>query len=132
MIKPDGVTRGLEKEISSRLLAKGLKIIQQKKTTLTAQPAVELYKPHFGKSFYDGLVKFITSGPVVLCLVEGEAAITKVRALMGGTDPRSAEKGTIRGDLKEGNVINEFGVIKNLVHGSDSKESAEREISIFF
>ncbi len=101
-------------------------------TTLTTAQAAELYQPHLGKSFYAGLVKFITSGPVIATIVSGENAISRVRELMGATDPLKAAAGSLRGDLREANVINEYGVIKNLVHGSDSPESAAREIAIFF
>jgi nucleoside-diphosphate kinase len=132
MIKPDGVARGLTEDIFARLAAAGLKIEAQKPLTLSAAQAAELYQPHLGKKFYPGLVKFITSGPVVVCLVGGEGAISALRRLMGDTDPLAAERGTIRGDLKEPAVINEDGIIKNLVHGSDSPEAAARESAIFF
>jgi nucleoside-diphosphate kinase len=132
MIKPDGVARGLVDEIFKRLVQAGLKVAVDRRATISEQQAAELYLPHLGKTFYDGLVKFITSGPVRLCLVEGERAIVKTRALMGATDPLAAERGTIRGDLREKDVINEDGVIKNLVHGSDSLASAQRELAIFF
>ncbi|MBU1026529.1 MAG: nucleoside-diphosphate kinase, partial [Candidatus Margulisbacteria bacterium] len=88
--------------------------------------------PHLGKKFYDGLIDFITSGPVVCSVVEGRDAIAKVRDIMGATDPREVAAGTVRGDLKEENVTTPLGTIKNLVHGSDSLESARREIAIFF
>lgn len=132
MIKPDGVARGLERTIFSLVGMAGLKIEMSKQITVTPEKAAELYKPHLGKKFYPGLIKFITSGPVVACVVSGENAIARLRELMGDTDPLAAAKGTIRGDLKEANVINEDGIIKNLVHGSDSAESAAREIAIFF
>ena len=99
---------------------------------MTRNQAVTLYSPHLGKSFYNGLVNFITSAQVACSVVEGKNAIARVRELMGATDPLKAEAGTIRGDLKEANIINAEGIIKNLVHGSDSPESAEREIPIFF
>ena len=132
MVKPDGVSRGLTDEIFKRVGSVGLKLVLKKPMTVSREKAQDLYSPHLGKKFYPGLLKFITSGPVVACVVEGEKAISRLRALMGDTDPLAAERGTIRGDLREGSVINEDGIIKNLVHGSDSPESAEREIAIFF
>jgi nucleoside-diphosphate kinase len=132
MIKPDGVARGLETDILSRLDAAGLKVEVSKSVRLSPEEAAELYRPHLGKNFYPGLIKFITSGPVVACIVSGDNAISRLREIMGDTDPLAAEKGTIRGGLREENVINEDGIIKNLVHGSDSPASAAREIAIFF
>jgi len=132
MIKPDGVARGLEKEIFTRLDAAQLKVESSKNVHLSSEEAAELYRPHLGKKFYPGLIKVITSGPVVACIVSGENAIARLREVMGDTDPLAAGKGTIRGDLREENVINEGGIIKNLVHGSDSPASAAREIAIFF
>ncbi|MFA4844813.1 MAG: nucleoside-diphosphate kinase [Candidatus Margulisiibacteriota bacterium] len=132
MIKPDGVARGLEKEIFARVDQAGLKIETSRILQLTPAEAADLYRPHLGKKFYPGLVKFITSGPVVACTVAGEGAIARLRELMGETDPLAAARGTIRGDLREAEVINEQGIIKNLVHGSDSPESAARELAIFF
>jgi nucleoside-diphosphate kinase len=132
MIKPDGVSRGLEDEILKRVSQAGLKVVRKYKHNVTEDQAADLYSPHLGKHFYPGLIDFITSGPVICNLVEGEDTIARLRDLMGATDPRKAETGTIRGDLKEENVLNEKGIIKNLVHGSDSPESAKREIAIFF
>ncbi len=132
MIKPDGVSRGLTETILNRVKEAGLTVEAQKSLTLTAEQAAELYQPHLGKKFYPGLIRFITSGPVVACIVSGESAIGRLRALMGDTDPLAAERGTIRGDLKEAAVINEDGIIKNLVHGSDSPAAAARESAIFF
>lgn len=132
MIKPDGVKRQLEDEIVKRVEAVGLMFENKKKINVTADKAAQLYEPHVGKKFYPGLLKFITSGPVVACIVSGEGAIACLRQLMGDTDPLAAAKGTIRGDLREADVINEDGIIKNLVHGSDSPENAKREINIFF
>lgn len=132
MIKPDGVARGLEKEIFSRIENNGIRIVRQEVINMAVEQAAELYKPHRGKKFYPGLIKFITSGPVVVNLVEGEGVISRLRELMGDTDPLAAARGTIRGDLKEKAVIDENGIIKNLIHGSDSPESAQREIAIFF
>lgn len=132
MIKPDGVARGLAETILKRVSDAGLKVEVKKQLTLTQEQAAELYQPHLGKQFYPGLVKFITSGPVLACLVSGAGAIGRLRALMGDTDPLAAERGTIRGDLKEAAVLNEDGIIKNLVHGSDSPAAAVREAAIFF
>ena len=132
LVKPDGVARGLTEEILKRVEEGGLKIEKRKDLVLTQAQAAQLYQPHFGKSFYSGLLKFITSGPVVACIISGENAIVRLRQLMGATDPRQAQAGTIRGDLKEEKVVTEEGIIKNLVHGSDSLESAQRELAIFF
>jgi len=99
---------------------------------MSREQAERLYAVHLGKSFYAGLVKFITSGPATLMVVEGENAITRLRSLMGETDPRKAAAGTIRGDLREENIFTEDGTMKNLIHGSDSAENAKYEISIFF
>ena len=132
MIKPDGVARGLVQEILDRVTKAGLKVIQQKPLSVSPTMAADLYSPHLGKSFYPGLINFITSGPVVACLAQGDNAIQRLRQLMGATDPRQAEAGTIRGDLKEANIFSADGSIKNLVHGSDSPEAATRESRIFF
>jgi len=132
MIKPDGLSRNLSAEIINRVKAAGLKITAEKETQMDISQAEKLYTVHQSKSFYPGLVKFITSGPVILMIVEGEEAVLKLRKLMGATDPREALPGTIRGELREAEVVNEDGIIKNIVHGSDSKESAEYEIPIFF
>lgn len=132
MVKPDGVARGLEEEVFRRIQAEGLAVVITQDINMTIDQASELYLPHKGKPFYDGLVKLITSGAVVCSIVEGENAVARVRELMGATNPEEAAKGTIRGDLKEANIRNEDGIIKNIVHGSDSAESAKREIAIFF
>ncbi|OGC12138.1 nucleoside-diphosphate kinase [candidate division WOR-1 bacterium RIFOXYA12_FULL_52_29] len=132
MIKPDGVARGLATEIIKRVDLAGLRTAKSEEVSISRKQAELLYAPHLGKSFYPGLINFITSGPVVVNIVEGENAISRVRLLMGDTDPLAAERGTIRGDLKEAEVINHEGIIKNLVHGSDSPSSASRELAIFF
>jgi nucleoside-diphosphate kinase len=132
LIKPDGVARGLEKAIVTRIEKAGLKIVRQEDLNLTTQDAMDLYSPHLGKPFYQGLISFITSGPVIAHIVEGDNAIARIRELMGATDPRNAAAGTIRGDLKEENIFTADGTMKNLVHGSDSPASAEREMKIFF
>ena len=132
LIKPDGVARGLTEEILSKIESSGLIIKKKVKLTLSKDKAERLYAVHRGKKFYQGLIKLITSGPLVATLIEGENAVKKVRDLMGETDPRKANPGTIRGDLKEENVLTEDGIIKNIVHGSDSIETAREEIKIFF
>jgi nucleoside-diphosphate kinase len=132
LIKPDGVSRGLDQEIFSRVEKAGLKVTVKKAMSLTPEQAAELYQPHLGKKFYPGLVKFISSGPIIACIIEGENAVSRLRELMGDTDPLAAARGTIRGDLREEDVINEDGIIKNLVHGSDSPDAARRESAIFF
>lgn len=132
MIKPDGVSRGLSDEIIKRVEKAGLKIAKKYQQLMPKETAAELYSIHQGKHFYNGLMGFITSGPVLCNIVEGENAISKLREIMGATDPREAAAGTIRGDLKEENIFTEDKTIKNLVHGSDSPESAKREIAIFF
>lgn len=101
LIKPDGVRRGLTEEVLSRIRASGLAIKRRTELNVTKDLAEKLYKVHEGKGFYQGLIKLITSGPLVATLIEGENAVKKVRDLMGATDPRKAERGTIRGDLKE-------------------------------
>lgn len=132
MIKPDGVARGLIDKIEKRILDSKIKIIESRLKNLTFDDAKKLYAIHKTKPFYEGLVKFITSGSVFLMKIEGEDVISGLRTIMGATDPRKAEPGTIRGDLKEENIFNEDGIIKNIIHGSDSKENAEYELSLFF
>ncbi len=132
MIKPDGVSRRLEDDIFERIEKAGLKVLRKRELRVSAAEAADLYSPHLGKHFYSGLIKFITSGPVVASLIEGDNAIARVREAMGETDPRAAAAGTIRGDFKEENVLNVDGILKNLVHGSDSAGSAKREMAIFF
>ncbi len=132
MIKPDGVARGLDQEIIKRIKSAGFKIVKQKKLPMTKELAEDLYSPHLGKPFYNGLLKFITSGPVIAMVLSKDEAIQKLRDLMGATNPEEAKPGTIRGDLKEENVRTADGTIKNLIHGSDSPESAKREAKVFF
>lgn len=124
-VKPDGVNRGLVGEIISRFERKGFNLIGLKLLHVTPELAAKHYEEHFGKPFYDGLIKFITDGPVVAMVIEGINVIEVSRKMMGATNPQEAAVGTIRGD---------FGQIKqnNLIHGSDSEASAEREISIYF
>lgn len=132
MIKPDAVGRGLESEIKERILQAGFIVIVEQRLKLSGELAEKLYAVHKGKKFYAGLVKFITSSEVDLMVLEAENAIEKLRGLMGATDPRAAEPGTIRCDLKEVDIFTKDGIIKNLVHGSDSEENAKYEIGLFF
>ena len=125
MVKPDGVKRGLVGEVVSRLEQKGFKIVGMKLTQIPRETAEKHYGEHQGKPFFEGLVSFITSGPVVAMVVEGENAILEWRKMMGATDPKDAALGTIRGDFAS--TIDE-----NVAHGSDAPETAEREIGIFF
>lgn len=125
MIKPDAVARGLVGRIVSRIEEVGLKIERMELGVVTPEQAAANYVEHQGKPFYDGLVAYITSGPVVKMVVSGSNAVGVCRKLMGATNPAEAAPGTIRGD---------FGLIMdaNVIHGSDSPESADREIEIFF
>jgi nucleoside-diphosphate kinase len=123
--KPDAVERRLVGEIIARLERKGLRIAAMRMETITKETAGQHYGEHQGKPFYDDLVAFITRGPAVLMVVEGPEAFSVVRTLMGATNPRQAAPGTIRGDLA-------IELTENLVHGSDSPESAAREIALFF
>ena len=124
--KPDAVERGLSGEIVARLERKGLRLIAAELRTIDEATAKQHYAEHDGKPFFADLVAFITRGPALLLVVEGpEDTYKVVRTLMGSTNPRDAAPGTIRGDL--GILLTE-----NLVHGSDSPESAAREIGIFF
>jgi nucleoside-diphosphate kinase len=125
MIKPDAVARGLVGRIIGRFEDTGLKLERVEYGVVTAEQAAANYVEHQGKPFYDGLVAYITSGPVVKLVLSGPNAVSVCRKLMGATNPAEAAPGTIRGD---------FGLVldANVVHGSDSPESAEREIAIFF
>lgn len=125
IVKPDAVGRGLVGEVIGRIEQKKLRILGLRLMTVDEELARGLYAEHSEKGFFDDLVSFITSGPVVAIAVEGEEAVAVVRALMGATDPKRAEPGTIRGD---------FGleITQNLVHGADSPESAKRELDLFF
>lgn len=125
MIKPDGVRNGHIGEIVNRFERVGLKAERMELGMVTAEQAKANYAEHEGKPFYEGLISYITSGPVVKMVVSGENAVATVRKLMGSTNPADAAPGTIRGD---------FGLTmdENVIHGSDSPESAEREIGVFF
>lgn len=125
MIKPDGVQRGLCGEIVSRFEKKGLKLVAMKFMKISKSVAETHYGEHKGKPFYESLIAYIISGPVLAMVWEGESAVSVCRNMMGKTNPKESAPGTIRGD---------FGMQTgmNIIHGSDSPESAEREISIFF
>ena len=125
MVKPDGVQRGLCGEIVSRFEKKGLKLIAMKLMVIPKETAENHYGEHKGKKFYDSLISYITSGPVLAMVWEGENAVSICRNMMGKTNPAESAPGTIRGD---------YGMVTglNIIHGSDSVESAEREIKIFF
>jgi len=125
MIKPDGVQRGLAGKIIKRIEEKGFKIVAMKLTALSVETAKTHYAEHLGKKFYEDLVKFITSGPSFALVVEGKGAVAAMRKMNGATNPAEAAPGTIRGD---------FGIEtgRNVVHGSDSAESAAREIALHF
>ena len=125
MIKPDGVRNGHVGEIVNRFERAGLTIERMELANVTQEQAQANYAEHKGKPFYEGLIAYVTSGPVVKMVISGDGAVAKVRSLMGATNPAEAAPGTIRGD---------FGLImdENVIHGSDSTESAEREIGIFF
>ena len=125
LCKPDAVSRGLVGEIVSRLERRGYLIVAMKLMQVDGERARRHYDEHRGKPFFDALVEFITSGPVVAMCVEGESAIEGCRALIGATDPLQATPGSIRGDLAQ-------SIGRNLVHGSDSPHSAQREIEILF
>ena len=125
LFKPDAVRRGLVGDILSRFEAKGLSIVVLEMRTIDAAVADEHYAEHVDRDFYPPLRDFVTSGPLVAAVFEGDEAIEVVRAVNGATDGREAAPGTIRGDLSLSNR-------DNLVHGSDSPESAEREIKIWF
>ena len=125
IVKPDGVRRGLVGEVFRRVEAKGLRIADLRMFSIDVALAQEHYGEHRGKPFFGELVEFITSGPVVAARLEGEGAVSALRMLMGPTNPIEAPPGTMRGDYCT--IITE-----NLVHGSDSAESAERELKLFF
>jgi nucleoside-diphosphate kinase len=124
--KPDAVERGLVGDIVGRLEAKGLRLVAGALRTIDRETATTHYGEHEGKPFFDALLDFVTRGPAVLLVVEGpEGTVDMVRSIMGATDPADAAPGTIRGDLATETT-------ENLVHGSDSTESAKREIGLFF
>ena len=125
IIKPDAVERNLAEKIKEKFLENNLTIKNQKKIQISREEAAEFYKVHQTKPFYDRLCSYLSSGPIVVMILEGENAIIINRKIMGATDPEKADKGTIR---------KEFGISidKNSVHGSDSKDNAKKEIDFFF
>src|SRR5574341_2585879 len=125
LVKPDGMQRGRAGEILSRLERRGLRIVGLRMFEMSDALARRHYAEHEGKPFFDGLITYITSGPIIAAVLEGTGAVDAVRKTMGATNPAKAEPGTIRGDLGL-----EMG--RNLIHGSDSLESARREIALFF
>ena len=125
LVKPDGVQRGLVGEIIGRLERRGLKLVGMKLMQVDPALAHRHYGEHVDRPFFAGLVSFITSGPVVAMAWEANNAVEVVRSTMGVTNPANAAPGTIRGDLG-------VDIGRNLIHGSDSPESAERELSLFF
>ncbi len=125
LVKPDGVARGLVGEVLGRIERKGFRIVAMELRTITAEVAQAHYAEHADKPFFGDLVAFITSGPLVAAVIEGPEAIVAWRTMMGATNPVNATPGTIRGDLA---TETQF----NVTHGSDSPESAAREIALFF
>ena len=125
MIKPDGVRRGLVGEVIGRLERKGLRLDAMRMLTIDEDLARRQYAEHVERAFFDELVEFITSGPVVAMRWSGESAVSVARTLMGDTNPINATPGTIRGDYG-------LEITQNIVHGSDSLASAERELALFF
>jgi nucleoside-diphosphate kinase len=125
LVKPNGVARGLIGEIIARFERRGLALKAARMLQVDRGLATRHYEEHVGKSFFDELVAFITSGPIMALVVEGPSAVQVVRTMMGSTDPVKASPGTIRGDFA-------LDMGENVVHGSDSPESATREIALYF
>ena len=125
IVKPDAVERNLENRIKSFFKEKNLKILKSKKVHITKEEAAEFYKVHQTKPFYNNLCNYLSSGPIVVMVLEGEGAVFKNRQIMGATDPLKAEEGTLR-------KMYGLSIDKNSVHGSDSAESAKAEIDFFF
>jgi nucleoside-diphosphate kinase len=125
LVKPDAFARNLTGEIIARFERKGLRLLALNQMTIDPDVAERHYAEHLGKSFYDELVEFITSGPLVAMVLAGEQAVAAARQVIGATNPLEAAPGSIRGDYA-------IEVGQNMVHGSDSPESAEREVSLFF
>lgn len=125
LVKPDGVKRGLVGEVISRIERKGLRLVAMDLRTAERSVAEEHYAEHRERPFFQELVEFITSGPVVLMAVEGDGAINVLRTMMGTTDPKNAAPGTIRGDFA-------LDVGRNIIHGSDAPGSAARELALHF
>ena len=125
IVKPDAVERNLENRIKSFFKEKNLKILKNKKVHITKEEAAEFYKEHQTKPFYKNLCDYLSSGPIVVMVLEGEGAVFKNRQIMGATDPLKAEEGTLR-------KMYGLSIDKNSVHGSDSAENAKTEIDFFF
>jgi nucleoside-diphosphate kinase len=125
IVKPDGVERGLIGEVLRRFEQRGLTVTGLKLMRISPELAARHYAEHQGKPFYPGLISFITSGPVVVGVVEGPGAVSMVRTMMGATNPANAAPGTIRGDFA-------VSMSYNVIHGSDGVEAAEREIGLYF
>ena len=125
LIKPDAFARNLSGEIIARFERKGLRLVAMNLLTMSRELAAQHYAEHEGKGFYEELVTFITSGPLVAMVLEGEQAVVAARQVIGATDPLKATTGSIRGDFA-------IEVGQNMVHGSDSPESAAREVALFF
>jgi nucleoside-diphosphate kinase len=125
LVKPDAFARNLTGEILARSERKGLRIVAMRLLTMDRQLAEQHYAEHVGKGFYEELVSFITSGPLVALVLEGQDAVTAARQVIGATNPLEASPGSIRGDFA-------IEVGQNMVHGSDSPESAQREVALFF
>ncbi|HTP81745.1 MAG TPA: nucleoside-diphosphate kinase [Alphaproteobacteria bacterium] len=125
IIKPDATRRNLTGQINARFEGKGLRIVAQKRLLLSRGQAEQFYAVHKARPFFDSLCKFMTSGPVVVQVLEGDGAVAKNREIMGATDPAKAAAGTVRKDFAE-------SIEANSVHGSDSAENAAAEIAFFF
>ena len=125
IVKPDGVQRGLAGPILSRLEARGLKLVGLKLVQVSQDLAARHYAEHLGKPFYEGLLKYITSAPVIVACVEGTSAVQMVRNAVGATNPLNAAPGTIRGDFA-------LDIGRNLIHASDAPETADRELALWF
>ena len=125
IIKPDAVERNLENKIKSFFMENNLKVLKSKKIKISKDEASEFYKVHQTKPFYDALCAYLSSGPIIVMILEGENVVLKNRELMGATDPLKAEEGTLR-------KMYGISIDKNSVHGSDSVENAKTEIGFFF
>ena len=130
IIKPDAVAKNFADKILAQIEGNGLQIIASKMMHLSTEEAEEFYSEHTNRSFYKSLVDYMTSGPVIIKIFEGENAIASLRNIMGATIPSEAKEGTIRNLYANFEAVN--GTYQNAIHGSDSKESAEREINFFF